>query len=115
MPERETGEKEGARLSNDCQGLFIVSKVTEYKKEGGSKEGETCGSLSPGAGVVLHNCLGIHYLLLAQGTFCGFSRKVCRDYYLILMFCQLSFQKVRSFSRREGNFGSQYNIHPQQN
>ena len=32
MPERETDEKERARPSNDCQGLFIVSKVTEYKQ-----------------------------------------------------------------------------------
>ena len=56
-------------------------------------------------GVVLQNCLRRCYLLLAQGTFCGFSQEVCRYYYLILMFYQLSFQKVRSFSRRERNFG----------
>jgi hypothetical protein len=30
MPKRKMGGKEGARPSNDCQGLFIVSKVTEY-------------------------------------------------------------------------------------
>ena len=53
----------------------------------------------------MHNCLGRCYLLLAQGTFCVFSQEVRRYYYLILMFCQLSFQKLRSFSRWEGNFG----------
>lgn len=31
MPEIEMGKKEGARPSNDCQVLFIVSKVKEYK------------------------------------------------------------------------------------
>jgi hypothetical protein len=31
MPEREMGKKEGARPSNYCQGMFIVSKVKEYK------------------------------------------------------------------------------------
>jgi hypothetical protein len=31
MPEREMGKKKGARPSNNYQGLFIVSKVTEYK------------------------------------------------------------------------------------
>jgi hypothetical protein len=75
------------------------------KKEEGSKEGEICPCLSRRAGVVMHNCLGRCYLLLAQGTFCVFSQEVRRYYYLILMFCQLSFQKLRSFSRWEGNFG----------
>ena len=80
------------------------------KKEEVKREKLACASAPPlgggvEGGVVLHNCLGACYLFLTQGTSCGFSQEVWRYYYLILMFCQLLFQKVRSFSRREGNFG----------
>ena len=84
------------------------------KKEEVKREKLACAS-ALGQGVVLYNCPGRCYLLLAQGTFCVFSQEVCRYYYLILMFCQLSFQKVRSFSRREGNFGLWLSVSLQQN
>jgi hypothetical protein len=141
LPERETGGKEELDQVDDpikvCL-LRVRLQNISGKKEEGSKEGETCLCLSPGAGVVLHNCPGRCYLLLAQGTFCGFSQEVYRYYYLIFMFCQLSFQKVevspggsgtlaydsvsvpnisqkdRSFSRREGSFGLWLNVGLQQ-
>jgi hypothetical protein len=79
------------------------------KKEEVKREKLACAS-ALGQGVVLYNCPGRCYLLLAQGTFCVFSQEVCRYYYLILMFCQLSFHNVRCFSRREGNFGLWFSV-----
>ena len=105
LKEKRAGKKEWdqAMIVKVCL-LWARLQNISGKKEEVKREKLACAS-ALGQGVVLYNCPGRCYLLLAQGTFCVFSQEVCRYYYLILMFCQLSFQKVRSFSRREGNFG----------